>query len=193
MVTVGISGQASPDFPVASTRGAPEFQVLHIPPPPPSRGCERTRLRQGIKDYAGNGLIKKYLPCTGLAMGIFPETDPGRVDFPPEFRTTSIPSTVARWRLARCSVLPHRSRNRQRRPAGPRHHGYHGHQVRCGSGNAMCTMVCWIWLAAFICQAGFHQRLVDPVALSVPGFSTARFPSIPPASLDLISSLTFPG
>lgn len=61
------------------------------------------------------------------------------------------------------------------------------------SENGMCTMACRIWLAAFTCRSGFHQRLVDPVALTVPGYTNARFSAIPSASLDLISPLTLPG
>lgn len=125
--------------------------------------------------------------------GIFPASDPGRVDFRPEFRTTRIPSAVARWRLARCSVLPHRPSNRQSRPAGRRHHRLYAYKLDADSEDGMCTMACRIWLAAFTCRSGFHQRLVDPAALTVTGYTNARFPAIPSASLDLISPLTLPG
>lgn len=134
-----------------------------------------------------------YMPCTGLTMGIFPESDPGSVDLPSDFRIATIPSAAVRRPLARCSVSSHRSRNRQRRAAGRRHHGLHAYQIRCESGKHHVHQGPLDWLATFTRQAGFHQRLVDPAALSIPGFSTARFPAIPSSSLDPISPLALLG
>ena len=144
-----------------------------------------------IEDYAGIGRTRKYLPCTGLAMEFFRHPIQGalisRPNSGPQESLLQLP--VGNWPDATFYPIGLAINNRQ----GAGAMDCMLIKLDVDSEDGMCTMACRIWLAAFTCRSGFHQRLVDPAALTVTGYTNARFPAIPSASLDLISPLTLPG
>ena len=127
-------GSGLPRFPGRKHTGSAGISRFEHPSASALTPVQSDRIALGHRGLCGHWTHQEVFSVYRTGHEIFPASDPGCVDFRPAFRTTRIPSAVARWRLARCSDLSHRPRNRQRQPAGRRHHGLHAYQARCGFG-----------------------------------------------------------